>query len=403
MKKQQWTGYFTALFIFSFASESTELPSKFSNNLIYLTPQLNDQTRVTFFTDTGGGWNAISKQLSDKYQWPVTDRNTENGIIQVTDMPNFDASASVPKAGLNNWWAGKMQVVPKNDLSHHNDVDGVLGGRWHAEKIIDFNYPRKSISVLSAVPDISDFSELHLGFQKNQHGQYTMAFPRIEITISGQKLPMLLDTGASAWPSDGAMQAIGLPGRQIATSFIVASIFDHWALSHPDWLTIDNACTLSKQSMIRVPEISIGAEIIGPVWFTRRPDKSFHQYMSSMMDKRIEGALGGSALQHIRLVVDYHKELAYAASALQPASSSEVDIQTLVEKINKDNVVRSDSASKWIQASPKVTHLVEEHRQHLYNRGTTVTGFDCDRDGRADDAEKCLFLYRQLVRYIEQH
>jgi hypothetical protein len=34
MKKQQWTGYFTALFIFSFASESTELPSKFSNNLI---------------------------------------------------------------------------------------------------------------------------------------------------------------------------------------------------------------------------------------------------------------------------------------------------------------------------------------------------------------------------------
>ena len=184
--------------------------------MIYLTPQLNDQTIVTFFTDTGGGWNAISKQLSDKYQWPVTDRNTENGIIQVTDMPNFDASASVPKAGLNNWWAGKMQVVPKNDLSHQ-------------------------------------------------------------------------------------------------------------------------------------------------------------------------------------------KELAYAASALQPASSSEVDIQTLVEKINKDTVVRFDSASKWIQASPKVTHLVEEHRQHLYEKGTTVTGFDCDRDGRADDAEKCLFLYRQLVRYIEQH
>jgi hypothetical protein len=44
---------------------------------------------------------------------------------------------------------------------------------------------------------------------------------------------------------------------------------------------------------------------VGPVWFTYRPDKSFHEYMSSMMDARVEGALGGSALRYFRVTVDF--------------------------------------------------------------------------------------------------
>ena len=40
---------------------SDELPSEFKNDLIYLKPKLTDGTTITFFTDTGGGWNAISK------------------------------------------------------------------------------------------------------------------------------------------------------------------------------------------------------------------------------------------------------------------------------------------------------------------------------------------------------
>lgn len=65
---------FTLLFFTSFICVSKELPSKFENNLIYLNPKLNDGTTVLFFTDTGGGWNAISKELSDKYQWKLESR-----------------------------------------------------------------------------------------------------------------------------------------------------------------------------------------------------------------------------------------------------------------------------------------------------------------------------------------
>lgn len=60
-----------------------------------------------------------------------------------------------------------------------------------------------------------------------------------------------------------------------------------------DWLVIENGCRVSNQDIIRVPAITVGKTTIGPVWFTRRPDPNFHQFMSSMMDRRIYGALGG--------------------------------------------------------------------------------------------------------------
>ena len=49
---------------------------------------------------------------------------------------------------------------------------------------------------------------------------------------------------------------------------------------------------------------------MGPVWFTRRPDPSFHQFMSQYMDKQVEGALGGSALKFFRVTVDYPNAVA---------------------------------------------------------------------------------------------
>ena len=56
--------------------------------------------------------------------------------------------------------------------------------------------------------------------------------------------------------------------------------------------------------MIEAKEVSIGGHAIDTVWFTRRPDKNF-RVMSESMDKAIVGALGGSALRHFRITVDY--------------------------------------------------------------------------------------------------
>ena len=57
--------------------------------------------------------------------------------------------------------------------------------------------------------------------------------------------------------------------------------------------------------MIEVPLVKIAPVTVGPVWFSARPDATFHDFMSQMMDKKIEGALGGSALRYLDIVIDY--------------------------------------------------------------------------------------------------
>ena len=49
-------------------------------------PKLADGTTLTFFTDTGGGWNAISREFSEKYGWEISQKESENGVIEVSDQ-----------------------------------------------------------------------------------------------------------------------------------------------------------------------------------------------------------------------------------------------------------------------------------------------------------------------------
>ena len=57
--------------------------------------------------------------------------------------------------------------------------------------------------------------------------------------------------------------------------------------------------------MIEVPAVRVGGLAAGPVWCTARSDAAFHDFMSRWMDRRVEGALGGSGLRYYRVTVDY--------------------------------------------------------------------------------------------------
>ena len=125
-----------------------------------------------------------------------------------------------------------------------------------------------------------------------------------------QTFEMLLDTGASTKLTDSALRELadGRPASR-ATSFIVKTVFDKWCSDHPDWRVIDKAERGTEEPMVEAKGLSVGGHTIDTVWFTRRPDKNFH-VMSEWMDKPIVGALGGSALRHFRVTVDYPRATA---------------------------------------------------------------------------------------------
>jgi hypothetical protein len=288
------------------------LPAKFENNQIYLLPTLLDNKQVKFFTDTGGGWNVITKELQQTYKLKTITKKSDNGNVLLCEMPHFVQGKSIPIGGLNNFMEGYLFIRDKEKISPFSNIDGALGGRWHAEKIISFDYINKKMSILESISElnIKKYDEIKLGFQKH-NGVYTSAFPRIEIKVLGKALPMLFDTGATARLSVKAKQVLKNKSDAVGTSYIVSSLFDKWQRENPSWLVIKKADKLLNESMIQVPEVQIGDQTIGPVWFTRRQDNNFHEYMSSYMDKKIEGAIGGSLLKYLRIIIDYPNEKAY--------------------------------------------------------------------------------------------
>jgi hypothetical protein len=131
-------------------------------------------------------------------------------------------------------------------------------------------------------------------------------FPRIVVRIDGDSLPMLLDTGAETLLTASALAALHDGGPAFrATSMIAHSVFARWHNDHPRWPVVDSAQVVTHSRMIRVPHVDIAGILTAPVWFTERSDASYRRYMSAMMNREVEGSLGGNALAGLEMTVDY--------------------------------------------------------------------------------------------------
>ncbi len=227
-------------------------------------------------------------------------------------FPDFSRSASIPTNRMYN--GGLLTIADDKDLDGFGD--GFLGGRWFGDKVWEFDYHQQRLTILDSfeVVEGKEWHPVRLGFQVNEQGARTMHFPRMQIEVDGRAIDVLLDTGATATLTESSGNRFEKAvGTAIGTSFITQTIFDQWKSSHPEWETLQNADVVRNQlfSMIEVPQITVGGQRVGPVWFTARPDSAFVEYMSSMMDEIVYGALGGSGLRYFRVVVDYPNSAAY--------------------------------------------------------------------------------------------
>jgi hypothetical protein len=283
------------------------LPAEFRNDLIYLTPRLADGTALRIFTDSGGGFNAISAAIVAKQGWPIIRKLEEGGqTFQFVAFPAWDPQASFPPAMENS------DLVSYDLEGIEPGLGGFLGNRWFAGKVLELDYRRQQLSLLNGwQPDAEQKKHRAALTFKARPGFH---WPRIRIQVDGKPLEMLFDTGATLHLTESGGAAFNLPeGALIAGSFITKTRFDEWAARHPKWQVISGGDRLrtSQLPLIRVPEIEIAGLSIGPVWFAQRPDTNFIDGMSAMTDQTVEGALGGSALKFLKVVADYPGGAAY--------------------------------------------------------------------------------------------
>lgn len=287
-------------------ADRVRVPAEFVHDQVWVAPTL-DGERLRFFTDTGGGWNAISDSLAQRLA--LVREKTEGG--ELVAWPSFDEGAGIP-AAPPYFMDGRLAVAPQEQLS---GADGFLGGRWFADGVWEFDYPNGRLYRLAGFTADADLPHrAALGFQTNDAGERTMHFPSIEVEIDGEILPMLYDSGATATTTDNSASIFGVaPGTNVGTSFIEHEVFERWTKAHPDWRVIEAADLKGKQErrMIEVPEVTIAGLSVGPVWFSEQPKGAFQSYMARMMDRPTWGALGGSALKYFRVVIDYPGSAAY--------------------------------------------------------------------------------------------
>jgi hypothetical protein len=303
-----------ALSVMSITSAATpatgyDLPAQFIAGRVYVDPIATYGKALHFYTDTGGGLfltESAAKRLDLKPVIVAKHGGEADGPQQVL-LPAFKPGSAIPLPD-----GGKIAVMPQKVVSQQQFVgDGMLGEAWFGGHVWTWNYPARTFRMEGDgwKPDPSA-SRIALGFPL-ENGTRSDNFARMTISVDGKPIDMLLDTGATTTLTPAALKVCADGPAERATSFIVASQFQAWRTAHPGWRVIEKGEDRSNAAMIEVPGVEIAGALVGPVWFTSRPDSNFHDYMSGMMDKRVEGAAGGNVFDHFVMSIDYPGAAAY--------------------------------------------------------------------------------------------
>lgn len=255
--------------------------------------------KLHIYLDTGGN-NFLFLDVVERLGLPKLGLGEGRAQRVEAPFPELAAGSTMPRPQTREGRVIVQKSPPPG--SGAEGWSGMLGPEWFAGGCWDFDYPKKVLTLLAdcGARFESGPGQVPLGFQE---GFY---FPRVEVEIDGAPLDLLLDTGANTKLSEAAVSALA-DGRGVvrATSFITDQTFSAWQSKHPEWRVIEAAEGRTGEAMIEVPAVKFGGQVVGPVWFTRRPTAAFHEFMSEWMDRRIEGALGGNALRDLDMVIDY--------------------------------------------------------------------------------------------------
>ena len=266
-----------------------ELRSAFRCDRVFLHAETMGGKRLVFLLDTGGGANLIREQAIaacglEPFAFPV-----DGADRPAVRFPECGEASPLPGSPL--------PLLAWTAEPDWQGADGMLGQAWFRDRVWLVDYASRRLAVSPSEPT-DGWAKAPLGLARAGP-----TFPRIQVEVDGEALDLLFDTGATARLTPPAAAALGGP-RLRGTSFVIDRVMRRWRDRHPDWRYLP-AADSARYDMLEAPEVIVAGRPIGPVWFTQRPDASFTEWMSSMMDKPIAGALGGSALRHGTWLLDY--------------------------------------------------------------------------------------------------
>jgi hypothetical protein len=296
------------------AHDARRIPAFFDQGRVLAAPVSATGDTSYFILDSGGGFNAIAASAVARFRLTPRVRGTGADTMSVVPFPPFIDSMHLPRPKAGSPGPGYLAVTTMVDrfgAMYPVPLTGFLGGGWWADRVWRIDYPAEQLWLFprSVLPKAGGGAlgphEVRLTF-RTKHGRRPTNFARFRAEVGGDTLDLLFDTGATTQFSDSAM-AIVHDGRPAARggSFISSEIFDRWHQQHPEWRVIPRGEMRTHAAMIEVPSMRLGGYAIGPVWWEERGSADFHRLMDPLMDKPIQGSLGGAAFRHLAITVDY--------------------------------------------------------------------------------------------------
>lgn len=303
------------------------LPSLFINGeRFYIKiPSVNGDT-ILGFGDSGGGVSMAMPAVIDKLglQGKVK-RALLKGLMSVKYIPFADIvkDEDIPPPVPTGAWILRRPLsrvkepflfVPPMDnelkfLVQSMSLDIFLGQNFFMGKAWTFDYINRQVWLNTPIAANEEGKPgvQRIGFKKNKNGEKIFGHPSMYIEVNGELIEVLFDTGASIVLSDSGKIAFNTKEKTLGGSFIAKSIFDKWRKQHPEWKYYERADM--SRDVIEVPSVKIGGYEVGPVLFAKRDDENWSEGMIHTMDRVVKGAIGGSALKYLKVVIDYNSEL----------------------------------------------------------------------------------------------
>ncbi|MCB0580066.1 MAG: hypothetical protein KDD10_12255 [Phaeodactylibacter sp.] len=282
--------------------QECSIPVSFRNNLIVATLEAGG-TELNLLANTSGGTFVASQAAAAA------------GLAEMTDEAGNQFVALDPLlSGSNLPVTGNKEVfmLPLGEGNLPGDTHGTLGQSWFSSYCWTLDYLSQQLRCNAPPLSPLGANTIPVKFRESAAGRRISNLPVITMEVDGVEISVILDTGAKLLPTPAACVALDDDtGNYLAASFITESFFEAWRAIHPEWPVVEQADReMGNIRMIRVPEVTIAGQAAGPVWFCSRPDVEYARYWSRFSGHPVEGAIGGNALQHFRVTLDYPNGLA---------------------------------------------------------------------------------------------
>ncbi len=335
--------------------QAVTLPLEIEHNrplirLEVLRPDGATRQPIRCVVDTGGGSFIVSEPVARDLHLPfgqVFESEEEGGRFALTRLPPV--------------WAGSLQLdlqglqalilLDRSTIMPGQAVDALIPGRLLARYHLILDYPEGRLTLA----EHGTVKPRGTPVPSPVHPE--SGFPRLEVVVDSEPLGMLLDTGASC-------------------TMISEGLFRRWKAAHPEWPVADGAFGPANMGggpldgasrMIRLPVLTVGPFRLEGLAAVSRSAGAFEQRVSRLMTAPVVGLVGGNALRHFRVEIDYAGGVTYLEQHGAP-DPIDTDMVGLVLQPHRNGTFTVSATTK------DLAELVHPGDRLLQVDGKAITG-----------------------------